>query len=274
MANRKLPFGYHIRSGQIQIAEHEADAVRMIFDCYIAGMSYNKLTDKLNGQDIPYVPGKPWNKNMVARVLQDERYVGDCAYPQIITSESFRHTQAVKPDFSSTVDCAEIKYIRILARCGLCNGPMRRVRKNYWLCPQCMNSPASIKDSHLILSVDRLLRTLYEHPETVVHTSIRSDDEAVQCAQDSFIHELDKPEFDESAAMSKAIALANAKLNTLTSGDYETMRIQYILRQAKPHDGLDTSLLRQIVSAILIYPTGAVSLRLKNNQSTERSDST
>ena len=59
MANRKLPFGYRIRNGQIQTEEHETEVVRMIFDCYAAGMSYSRLTDKLNGQGVPYVPGKP-----------------------------------------------------------------------------------------------------------------------------------------------------------------------------------------------------------------------
>ena len=65
MGKRKLPFGYRIRNGQIQTEEHEAEVVRMIFDCYAAGMSYGRLTDKLNGQDISYVPGKSWNINMV-----------------------------------------------------------------------------------------------------------------------------------------------------------------------------------------------------------------
>ena len=91
MGKRKLPFGYHIRDGQIRIKENEAQAVQMIFDCYTAGMSYSELTDKLNRQGIPYVPGKPWNKNMLARVLQDERYMGSAAYPQIITPKSFQY---------------------------------------------------------------------------------------------------------------------------------------------------------------------------------------
>ena len=53
MAIRKQPFGYRIQNGQIQIAEHEAEVVRMIFDHYAVGMSYDRLTDKLNGQDVP-----------------------------------------------------------------------------------------------------------------------------------------------------------------------------------------------------------------------------
>ena len=267
MAIRKLPFGYHIRDGQIQIKGNEAQTVRMIFDCYTAGMSYNRLTNKLNGQDVPYVPGKPWNKNMVARVLQDERYLGGSAYPQIVTPESFRRARAAKPSVSGIAEYGEINHIRRLARCGLCNGPMRRERKNRWQCPRCMNSPASIKDDHLILCANRQLRRLLEQPDTVVPSlAAPADDEMTQRTQDDFTHELDKPEFDESAAATKAIALAAARFNALGSGDYETMRLQYILENSKPQDGLDTGLLRQIASAVLIYPTGAVSLKLKNNQ--------
>ena len=274
MAIRKLPFGYHIRDGQIQIEENEAQIVRMIFDSYTEHPSYNRLASELNDQDVPYVPGKPWNKNMVARVLQDERCLGGSTYPQIVTPESFQRARTAKPDVSGTADCVEIKDIRTLARCGLCLGHMRRERKDRWQCPQCMNSPASIKDGHLILCVVRLLRRLREQPDTITPSSaIPTDDEAVQCVQDDFAHELDKPEFDESAATTKALSRAAARFNALGSEDYETMRIRYVLTGTDQHDGLDIVLLRQITSAILIYPTGAVSLKLKNSQIVERSDS-
>ena len=267
MAIRKLPFGYHIRDGQIQIKESEAQAVRMIFDNYTAGMSYSRLTDKLNEKGTPYVSDKPWNKNMVARVLRDERYIGGSAYPQIVTPESFRHARVAKPNVSGIAECGEINHIRRLARCGLCHCPMRRERKNRWQCPQCMDSPASIKDGNLILCVDRLLRGRRERPDTVaLSPAVPVDDETIQRAQDDFTHELDKPEFNESIATAKALVLAAARLNAIGSGDYETMRLQYILTNSRPQDGLDTGLLRQIASAILISPNGAVSLKLKNSQ--------
>ena len=71
----------------------------------------------------------------------------------------------------------------------------------------------------------------------------------------------------------QALTLASAQFNALDSSDYETMRLQYILEQTEPHDGLNTDLLRQVTSAILIRPSGAVSLQLKNHQIMERSDS-
>ena len=79
-------------------------------------------------------------------------------------------------------------------------------------------------------------------------------------------------EFNESAARAKAISLAAIQFDALGSEDYETMRIQYILAKTEQNGGLDTALLRQITSAILIHPTGEVSLKLKNGQIMKRSD--
>lgn len=272
MANRKLPFGYRIQGGQIQADEQESEVVRLIFDGYAQYPSYDRLTDALNGQDIPYSPGKRWNKNMVARILRDGRYLGGSAYPQIVTPEAFRLAQAAKPYVSGTTDHPESKGIRILARCGLCYRPMRRERKDIWHCPRCTDTFAKIKDENLIQSVGWQLHRLRGQPDAIILSSApETESESVQAAQDKFDRETDKPEFDEDAAKTAALALASAKFNALGSQDYETMRIRYTLDHAEQTDGLDIKLLRQITKAVLIRPNGAVSLQLKNGQITERS---
>lgn len=270
MANRMLPFGYCIQGGHIHVAEPEANVVRTIFQRYAEGVSYGKLVEELNGQDIPYATGKRWNKNMVARVLQDERYLGSSAYPEIVAPEHFRQARAAKPNVSGIAECGEITSIRSLARCGLCHGPLQRERKNYWRCPQCMESPTSIKDAHITLCVDRLLHTLCEQPDSVTPSPAATESGTIQTAQAEFDQELDKPEFDETAATAKVLALTAAKFDAIGSEDYESMRIRYILTNARQHDGLDIDLLRQITAAILIQPSGAVGIRLKNGQIMER----
>jgi len=139
-----------------------------------------------------------------------------------------------------------------------------------------MGSPAHIKDEYLMLCVDRLLRRLRDQPDIADPSpapDAEYEGETVQQAQASFAAELDKPEFDEDAAQSAALALAAARFDALSSQDYETMRIRYTLDHAERADGLDTALLRQIAAAVLIHPTGAVSLQLKNKQIIERSAS-
>lgn len=90
--------------------------------------------------------------------------------------------------------------------------------------------------------------------------------------ENEFNQAINAEEFDEADARTKAISLAAAQFDALSSESYETMRIQYILSRTEQCGGLDTTLLRQITSAILIHPTGAVSLKLKNGQIIERSD--
>lgn len=267
MANRKLPFGYCLRNGQVQEEATEAEVVRLIFRRYGEGASYGTLADELNALGCPYAPGRLWNKNMVARVLQDGRYIDGGPFPQIIPLESFQRATAAKPDVSGTADRPEIKDIRILARCAQCGEPMRRMRKNYWYCSNCMDSPSKIKDEALILCVERLLRGLREHPETISPAPVaESENEAVRTAQDLLARELEQAEFDEAAAKAQAIALASARFDALGSGDYETMRLRYLLNGAEPGGGLDAALLRQVAAAVLIHPSGAVSLKLRNGQ--------
>ena len=270
MVNRKLPFGYCLRNGQVREEEQEAGLVRLIFRRYGEGASYGKLADELNTLGCPYAPGRPWNKNMVARILQDGRYLGNAEYPRLLSPELFHLAQSARPDVSGRLKRPEVKDIRVLARCAQCGEPMRRMRKNYWYCSNCMASPSKIKDEALILCVERFLRGLRERPETIAPTpAAEGENEAVRTAQDLLARELEQAEFDEAAAKAQAIALASARFDALGSGDYETMRLRYLLNGAEPGGGLDTALLRQVAAAVLIHPSGAVSLKLRNGQTLE-----
>ena len=270
MANRKLPFGYCLRNGQVREEITEAETVRLIFRRYGEGASYGTLADELSALGCLYAPGRPWNKNMVARILQDGRYLGNAEYPPLLPPELFHQAQSARPDVSGRLERPEIKDIRVLARCAQCGAPMRRMRKNYWYCSNCMDSPSKIKDEALILCVERLLRGLWEHPETISPAPVaEGENEAVQTAQDRLNRELERPDFDEAAAKAQVIALASARFDALDSEDYEAMRLRHLLGSTKPCDGLDSELLRQIVAAVPIHPSGAVSLKLKNGQMLE-----
>ena len=76
MGNRKLPFGYKMVVGEIVVHPQEAQAVQGIYARYLAGASFNDITDHLKEKGPPYDADKPWNKNMVARILEDNRYAG------------------------------------------------------------------------------------------------------------------------------------------------------------------------------------------------------
>ena len=85
MGNRKLPFGYKMVMGEIVVHPQEAQAVQSIYACYLAGASFNDITDHLKEKGPPYDADKPWNKNMVARILEDARYAGTAVESQVLS---------------------------------------------------------------------------------------------------------------------------------------------------------------------------------------------
>ena len=86
---RKLPFGYKMESGRVVIDSVEKSWVLHLFSRYDMGVSIRELTEFMNNTAVPYDPGKPWNKNMVARILADTRYLGDSGFPVLIDAAVF-----------------------------------------------------------------------------------------------------------------------------------------------------------------------------------------
>ena len=93
MGNRKLPFGYQMRFGDVIPHPDEAEAVQKIYQNYLAGASFRQIAEGLQAQGIPYDGAKPWNKNMVARILENERYTGIGPFPALVPAELFRAVQ-------------------------------------------------------------------------------------------------------------------------------------------------------------------------------------
>ena len=94
LKNRSIPFGYCMVNGKYALNASEADTVRKIFADYIGGKSLKTIAAEMQ---IPYNTGKAvWNKNMVCRVLENKKYIGENGYPQIITAEDFEQAAYIK----------------------------------------------------------------------------------------------------------------------------------------------------------------------------------
>ncbi len=96
LKNRSIPFGYCMVNGKYALNAPEADAVRKIFAEYIGGKSLKTIAAEMQ---IPYNMGKAvWNKNMVCRVLENRKYIGENDYPQIVTAEDFEQAAHIKTE--------------------------------------------------------------------------------------------------------------------------------------------------------------------------------
>ncbi len=137
--NRSLPYGYKIESGKILAEPNEQRIVIEIFTRYAEGESYKSIAVMLTERDIRYMPCKAgWNKNMVARILQNSHYTEGSKYPPIVDSALFQKAQAAMKPYTRTVS-PHIKALKPLLICHTCGAALgRRVKANggeRWYCP-------------------------------------------------------------------------------------------------------------------------------------------
>lgn len=96
LKNRNIPFGYCIINGKYAVNENEAEAVQEIFADYIGGKSLKTIAAEMQ---IPYNSGKAvWNKNMVCRVLENAKYIGENGFPKVVSKEDFEQAMRIKSE--------------------------------------------------------------------------------------------------------------------------------------------------------------------------------
>lgn len=170
MINRKILYGYQIQNGEIAVVEDEALVVRRVFSLYLDGLSYQRISDTLNGEKIPFCREAPlWNKHKVKRLLENPRYVGRDGYPPILEDGVFRETQSrIQGKTAGYAPRAERPALRLKEhlRCAGCGaslhrlgGKNRRADTLYLKCGGC-GAVVTIPDDALL---EEIARQVTEH---------------------------------------------------------------------------------------------------------------
>lgn len=242
MGKRKQPFGYKMKMGEIVLHPQEANLVAYIFQQYIAGATFNTLVQELKDQPIPYYEGKAWNKNMVARILEDRRYTGESNYPAIIQME--------------TLERALVK------RCAK-QAHNQKTDAQKLLC-RLSGHTATERTEQQVLN---LLNSLIRNPDLIklpcAVSPITSDKLQLQRELDAV---MGCQPIDEDAAQNLILDIAAAQYSVIGSEEYETARLQRVFTQCQPMTQLDAELLQSTISAIFIPSNGTLVIRLRNNQ--------
>lgn len=238
--NRKQPFGYRIVCGEIVPHESEAATVQWIFATYLAGASYSTLVGALQERGVPYDAQKPWNKNMVARILEDGRYIGTDEFPPILKREQFEASQVVKqkrvPPHYQTPAQKELRRL-------------------------CGSTPPSWVEGQVL----GVLNCLIESPDMISYTAERGDETEIDALRRQLDTALHSPPVEEAQIRSMAVHLATLRMNAIGAQEYETKRLQSLFKGRKTLTELDQELLHESVRKVT-YMDGAVSVLLKNHQ--------
>ena len=204
-------------------------------------------TEQLQAEDVPYDVDKPWNKNMVARILEDDRYIGEKYFPALIPTEQFHAAQErrkeMRPEYKQTPAQKELR--------KLCGG---------------------IVPDSVARRVLKILNQVVDDPQLIkIESSGVPTTEDIRQRRLELDKLLQTPPVDEEIARQKAMELAVLTLVSVEMEEYEARRLRSIFgKQAKMRE-LDANLLRQNVRKIT-YGSKTVKVLLKNNQVLEECD--
>ena len=247
MGNRKLPFGYQMRMGEIVRNEPEAKAVQDIFLQYTLGASLKEIAAQMSKTGSAYDEGKSWNKNMIARILENPKYTGADNYPKLVDIKLFE----------ATAEKRQTKQ-RLPERT-----PVQKALKRV-----CSKPPTP----EIEQQVTHLLGRLAEQPECIMQPEKQSAP-IYSTTQAELDDVLNTQPLDEDTARSLICKLAREQYDAIGNEEYETERLRRLFAAFECTAELNAELLQGAVSAVLVTRQ-TVRLQLKNGQIVGKEDLT
>ena len=258
MKNRIIPFGYMMQNGEIQTEPTESKAVQEIFKAYLNGSSLLAIANLMSSQGVSYNGvSSAWNKNMVKRILENEKYLGRNGYPAIVDEDTFRRANMRKKIKSTTVAeiSEELKVIRSLTYCTECGHRISRIggntRSEKWDCrnPECSRFSHRITDQMLIGAI-------LNHDLIDINSEISGYTPSIEVTrqQNEISRLMDTPNVDFEIAKEEIFRLAELKYDCCTYSykPQKTTQLKDILESCEQLNTIDIGLLKSCVSRILV----------------------
>lgn len=274
---RKIPFGYEIRGGQIRPHPQEADAVRYIFGQYLAGASFLAIAQDMAGQGIRYHSHTAeWNKNMVKRILENTRYTGADNWPRLVSDENYAAAQGQRGERNTYAPLpAVIRPIQNKMVCCLCGAKLVRGNRThgrvYWRCqnPDC-GQRVPVSDKDLAELVDAQLQKLAQAP----HLLTAPEPQRAELSMDAvrLRNELtqalnrgsDSPEYITTLALAVTAQRYSQLPDPTPAHGLERLRAR--LEEGPIDAAALTTLLSTAVEAVRLCPGKTVELELVNGK--------
>ena len=264
--NRTIPFGYCMRNGKIITGLTESKAVVRIFEEYLNGSSLLQIAKLMESEKIRYTADSDhWNKNMVKRSIENEKYLGNGKYPQIIDGETFKiaNKKRVQKATSVCVISEDLQEIRSRTYCLECGHRLSRIGGNCrcekWDCrnPDCYRLEYQLTDKMIIVALLIVLNTAIANPnllESDSEISMYSPTTDVIRKQNEISQMLDSTQPDFDRIKSEILRLAELKYDCCTYNEnpQKTEEIKALLENCEQLNTLDIGLFKACVSRIWI----------------------
>lgn len=164
MCIRTVPFGYAVEKGKKVIVAYEAAVIIEVYEHYCSGETFKQIADSLTARGVKYLKNdSQWNKNNVARLIDDSRYLGNEEYPQIVPAELYERVRTCREGRSAKKAelHSDIKLIKDKLVCGQCGKPFSRKNKwktrEKWICSSGCKCSVYLDDITIIRNINSVI---------------------------------------------------------------------------------------------------------------------
>ena len=273
--NRRIPFGYKMENGELIAEPKESCAVLKIFNEYISGNSLTDVAKMISDEGISYYKNEIplWNKNMIKRIIENKKYLGDKTHPQIIEESLFKKANNEKRINANNVFFVPERFKRIhkMIVCAKCGKRLFRNPDETWNCkaPACRAFSYVVTDQMIESAVLNMINTAIANPAIIKaegELSIYSPNGLVIKEKNEINRLLDSSSIDYEKVKAAMIHLAMTKYQCCSYNDVlqKTMMIKNTLTDHKLLNELDTDLITKIVSKITVSHNADICLELIN----------
>lgn len=264
--NRTIPFGYGMKNGEITTNPKEVYAVVTIFDEYLNGKSLSEIANLMQYENIRYSEDSDyWNKNMVKRIIENEKYLGNDTYPQIIAENIFKQANEKRVRKATRLNLIsdDLQELRNRTYCSECGHRFSRIGGNskyeHWDCrnPDCYRLEYRLTDQMIIGAVLNVLNSAMANPsllESGGDISIYSPTADIVRQQNEINRMTDSGHIDFDRVKAEIFRLAEMKYDCCSYNDspQKTEELKSLLQNNEQLNTLDIGLFKSCVSKIWI----------------------
>lgn len=284
--NRRIPFGYQMKNGEIVTEPRELYAVSKIFADYLKGKSLLEISRSMQEEQIPYHPGEDfsWNKNMVKRILENEKYLGTETYPQLISADIFHraNNKKIKKATNICIVPDELKEIRNITLCAECRKRLFRNQNGTWNCKtyRCSEFEYVATDQMILSAVLNILNSAIANSSLLdveAEMSVYTPNGEVVKQKNEISRLMDSTDIEYDRIKAAILELAELKYECCSYDDVpqKTILLNEIMKGVKRLNTLDVELLLKCAEHITVSHNATIGLELINgvklNNITERS---
>lgn len=208
--------------------------------------------------------------------MDDDRYLGNTTYPQIIdeaTVKRLRSRKTSRNTQTSTDRQSGIYLLKVPVACPACGKPMHRLQDTRckctqrWVCNQC-HIQIKKEDTEPMEDIVDLLNELIRNPELIQPPQPGQAEAPIEQRRldNEIARTLEGYDFDKDALREKLYQQATIGYQQIGNEAYVEYKLKNSLEQHDILDGFDSELTNKTVKLIRLTESGSVSIILSNDQ--------